>query len=98
LGVISLILIPLDDFPMTFLAFFWGVRLAATFHLSVRVFKALALALADGSLVELPLVDRVKIGMVGIRMSPSNPRIGDKSYPRPVFRQTSGDILRRYQN
>jgi hypothetical protein len=31
LGMGSLILIPLEDFPMTFLSFFQGVRLAAAF-------------------------------------------------------------------
>jgi hypothetical protein len=33
LGAGSLILIPLEDFPMAFLAFFWGVKLAVAFCL-----------------------------------------------------------------
>jgi hypothetical protein len=35
LGAGSLILISLEDFPMAFLVFFWGVRLAASFRLPV---------------------------------------------------------------
>jgi hypothetical protein len=72
-----LILIPLEDFPVAFLVFFWGVRLAAAFHLPVQVFEAPPLALADGSLEGSPLGDRVEIGMARIGMSPSNPRIGE---------------------
>jgi hypothetical protein len=37
LGVDLLILILLEDFPMTFLFFFWGVGLVVTFHLPTWV-------------------------------------------------------------
>jgi hypothetical protein len=77
LGAGSLILIPLEDFPVAFLVFFWGVRLVAAFRLPVRVFEAPPLALADGSLEGSPLGDWVEIGMARIGMSPSNPRIGE---------------------
>jgi hypothetical protein len=52
LGAGSLILIPLEDFLMAFLAFFLGVGLAVTFHLPAQVFEAPTLALADGSLAD----------------------------------------------
>jgi hypothetical protein len=73
----SLILIPLKDFPTTFLAFFYGVGLAVAFHLAARVFQALALALTEGSLTDSSPGDRVKIGMVGIGMSPSKLGMGE---------------------
>jgi hypothetical protein len=58
----SLILIPLEDFPAAFLAFFRGVGLATTFHLLVWVFKASALAPAGGSLTDSLLGDWVEMG------------------------------------
>jgi hypothetical protein len=73
----SLILIPLEDFPVAFFTFFRGVRLAVAFHLPARVLEALALALTDGSLVDSPPGHRAKIGIAGIGMSPSNPGMGE---------------------
>jgi hypothetical protein len=49
LGTCSLILIPLKDFPVVFLAFFWGVRLVVAFHLLARVFDTPTLAPMEGS-------------------------------------------------
>jgi hypothetical protein len=77
LGVGSLILILPEDFPMTFLAFFRGVRLVVAFHLPARVFEALALAPVDGSLTDSSLGGQVKTGMAGIRMSPPKPVMGE---------------------
>jgi hypothetical protein len=77
LGVGSLILIPLEDFPAAFLAFFWGVGLAVAFCLPTWVLEASTLAPVDGSLVDSPLGDRAKTRMARIRMSPSNPEIGE---------------------
>jgi hypothetical protein len=72
-----LILIPLEDLPVTFLAFFWGVGLAAAFYLLDQVFEALALALVEGSLVGSSLGDQAKTGMTGIEMSPSKSGAGE---------------------
>jgi hypothetical protein len=57
-----LILIPLADLLMAILAFFWEVRLTVTLRFPTRVFDAPALALADGSLADSPLRDRVRLG------------------------------------
>jgi hypothetical protein len=64
LGVGSLILIPLKDFPVALLAFFWGVGMTAAFRLPARVSDALALAPADGSLADSPLGDWAEIGLL----------------------------------
>jgi hypothetical protein len=77
LGAGSLILIPLDGFPVAFLAFFWGVGLAVAFHLPAQVFDAPALALADGSLVDSSHGDRIETRIAGKGMSPSNPGMGE---------------------
>jgi hypothetical protein len=58
MGVGSLILLPLDDFPIAFLASLRGVGLLVAFHLLAPVFDTLALAPADGLLADLPLGDR----------------------------------------
>jgi hypothetical protein len=42
-----------------------------------RVFDAPALALADGSHTDSLLGDRVETGTTGIRMTPSNSRMGE---------------------
>jgi hypothetical protein len=95
LEVGSLILILLEDFPVAFLAFFWGVGLVAAFHLPARVVKALALALADGSLADSPLGDRAEIGIVGIRMSSSNPGMGEMKLSKACIQTYKNDISRR---
>jgi hypothetical protein len=77
-----LILIPLEDFLVAFLAFFWGVRLAVAFRLPARVFEASELALTNRSLADSPPGDLAKFGMARIRMSPSNPRIGEMKLSR----------------
>jgi hypothetical protein len=46
---------PLVGFPVVFLAFFGGVGLAVTICLPARVFKVLALALVEGSLIDSSL-------------------------------------------
>jgi hypothetical protein len=56
---------------MVFLAFLEGVGLADTFRLSARDFKVLALAPAEGSLIDSSPGGRAKIEMVGIGISPS---------------------------
>jgi hypothetical protein len=45
----SLILIPLEDLQVAFLAFFWGVGLAVAFRLLARVLDAPTLDLVEGS-------------------------------------------------
>jgi hypothetical protein len=77
LGAGSFILIPLADFPVAFLAFFWGVGLTIALRFPAQVLDTPALALADGSLAGLPLGDRADTGIVGIGMSPSNPGLGN---------------------
>jgi hypothetical protein len=71
LGAGPLILIPLEGFPMAFLAFFWGVELAVAFRIPAGVFKALVLALAEVSLIDSSPGYWVKTVMVVIGMSPS---------------------------
>jgi hypothetical protein len=79
-----LILIPLEDLPVAFLAFCWGVRLAVAFQLLARVFEAPALDLVEGSSMASPLGGRAEIGIAGIGMSSSKPGMGamklSKSY------------------
>jgi hypothetical protein len=79
-------LIPLEDLPVAFLAFFWGVGSAVAFYLPARVFEALALALAlalvEGSLTDSSPRGRVKIRMTGIRMSPLMLGIGAIKLPK----------------
>jgi hypothetical protein len=77
LGEGSLILILPEDFPMTFLAFFGGVRLVVGFHLPARVFEALALAPVDGSLTDSSPGGQAENGTAGIRISPSKPVMGE---------------------
>jgi hypothetical protein len=48
-----------------------------TFLLSPRVLEALTLDPMEGSLEDSAFGSRVEIGMVEIRISPSNPRIGE---------------------
>jgi hypothetical protein len=47
------------------------------FPFADRVFKALALTLAEGSLVDSSPGDWPETGMAGIRMSPSKPGMGE---------------------
>jgi hypothetical protein len=77
LGVGSLIRIPLEDFHVAFLFFFWRVGLVAAFRLPAHVLEALTWALAERSLADSPLGDWAKTGMVGIGMSTSYPGIGE---------------------
>jgi hypothetical protein len=88
----SLILIPLEDFPTAFLVFIWGVRLAAAFYLPVRVFEALALAPADGSLIDSPLGGPVETGMTEIGMSPSNLGRGEIKLSKACIQTNKGLI------
>jgi hypothetical protein len=92
LGVGSLILIPLEDFPTAFLVFIWGVRLAAAFYLPVRVFEALALAPADGSLIDSPLGGPVETGMTEIGMSPSNLGRGEIKLSKACIQTNKGAL------
>jgi hypothetical protein len=59
------------------LAFFKGIRLVVAFCLSARVFKVITLASTDGSLIGSSPGGRFKIGMAGIRISPSKPGMGE---------------------
>jgi hypothetical protein len=77
LGVGSLILILHTDFYIIFLAFLGGVGLAVTVCLLAQVYKVLALALVDGSLIDSSSGDRAEIEMVKIRISPSNLGTGE---------------------
>jgi hypothetical protein len=77
MGAGSLILIPPEDFPITFLVFFWGVRLAVAFCLPSQVLDVPALAPAEGSLSASPLEGWAKTRMAGIGISPSKPRMGE---------------------
>jgi hypothetical protein len=79
----SLILIPLEDFPVAFFTFFRGVRLAVAFHLPAQVLEALALALTDGSLVDSPPGHRAKIGIAGICHTPFRERGNEVSIRVP---------------
>jgi hypothetical protein len=47
------------------------------FRLPARVFRALALALAEGSPVDLSPGGQAKTGIAGIRISPSKPGMGE---------------------
>jgi hypothetical protein len=67
-----LILIPLVDLPVEFLAFCWGDGLTVTLHFLGQVLDVLVLAPADGSLADSPLRDQVETGIAGIWMCPSN--------------------------
>jgi hypothetical protein len=71
LGVDSLILIPLVDFPLVFIAFFGGVGRAVTFCLPAWAFKVLALALTEGPLIDSSPRGWAKTRMAGIEISPS---------------------------
>jgi hypothetical protein len=66
---VSWLILP-TDLPVGFLVFFIGVDLAVAFRLPTQVFKALALAPAEGSLTGSSLGGRAKTGMTGIGMSP----------------------------
>jgi hypothetical protein len=77
LGVSSLILIPPIDLPAAFLAFFWGVGLPIAFCYPARVFKALAMELAEGLLTDSSLEGQVESGMIEIGTSPSKPGMGE---------------------
>jgi hypothetical protein len=69
LGTDSLILIPLEDFPVAFLALFWGVGLAVAFRLLARVFDAPALDPAEGSSMASLSGGRAEMGVAKIGMS-----------------------------
>jgi hypothetical protein len=79
----SLILILPVDLHVVFLAFFWGAGLVVAFFLPTRVFKELALALVEGSLVGSSPGGRAKTGMARIRMSPSKPRMREIKLSKP---------------
>jgi hypothetical protein len=72
-----LILILLEDLPMVFLFFFFGVRLVVAFHLPSRVFEALALAPAEGSLAGSSPGGWAETGMARIGILPSKPGTGE---------------------
>jgi hypothetical protein len=77
LGEGSFILIPLADLTVAFLAFFWAVGLVAALRFPARVLDTPTLTSADGSLTDSQLGDRAETGTAGIRMSPSNPGMGE---------------------
>jgi hypothetical protein len=77
LDMSSLILIPPVDFPVVFLALFWGVRLPMAFYLPARVFRVLAPALVKGPLVDSLPEGRAKTRIARIRMSPLKPGTGE---------------------
>jgi hypothetical protein len=62
---------------MAFLVFFGGAGLAVAFYLPARVMRALASALAEGSLLDSSLGGRAKTGMVRTGMSPSKTGMGE---------------------
>jgi hypothetical protein len=75
LGIGLLILIPLEHFPVVFLAFFWGVGLAVAFCLLARVFDALVSV--EGLSMALSPGGWAVMGIAGIGMSPSKLGIGE---------------------
>jgi hypothetical protein len=77
LGEGNLILIPPTDFPMVFLALFWGVGLAVAFRLPARVFKVMALAPTEGSLIDSSPGVQAKTGMAWIGISLLKPGMGE---------------------
>jgi hypothetical protein len=95
LGAASLNLIPLKDFPVAFLVFLWGIRLAVAFCLLARVFDTPALAPTDGSLADLPLGDRAKTRIVGKGMSPLNPGMGEIKLFKACIQAHKYKITRR---
>jgi hypothetical protein len=78
----SLILIPLEDFLVAFLAFFWGGRLAVAFRLLARVFDAPSLDPVEGSSMASPLGERAETGIAKIGMLPSKPGLGEIKLPK----------------
>jgi hypothetical protein len=77
LGVGSLILIPLFDLPVVFLAFFDGVSITGALRFPTRVIDPPALASVVGLLADSPLGGRAETVIVGIGISPSNPGMGE---------------------
>jgi hypothetical protein len=86
LGVGSLILIPLEDLPVAFLAFFWGVGLTVAFRLLARVFDAPTLDPAEWSSMALPPREWVKTRIAKIGMSPSKPGMGEMKLSKSFIR------------
>jgi hypothetical protein len=88
LGTGSFILIPIEDFPVAFFAFFWRVGLTVAFRLLVYVFDASALDPTEGSSMASPPGGRAEMGIAGIGMSPSKSGMGEiklsRSYVRTV--------------
>jgi hypothetical protein len=68
---------PASRFPRGFPAFFWEVGFTVAFYLPAQVFRALAPALADGSLVDSLPGGRAKTGIAEIGISPSKPGTGE---------------------
>jgi hypothetical protein len=62
---------------MGFLAFFRGVGLVVAFHLPTRVFRVLALAPVEGTLIDSSPGGRAETGIAGIRMSLWKPGTGE---------------------
>jgi hypothetical protein len=77
LGIGSLILIPLEDFPAAFLAFFRGANFVVAFHLLAQVFDAPALAPMEESSIALPQGGQADTGIAGIGMPPSKRGMGE---------------------
>jgi hypothetical protein len=77
LAVGSLILIPLFDLPVVFLAFFDGVSITGALRFPTRVFDPPALASVVGLLADSLLGGRAETVIVGIGISPSNPGMGE---------------------
>jgi hypothetical protein len=86
LDIGSLILIPLEDFSIVFLDFFWGIGLAVAFRLLAQVFDVPTLASLEGLLIASPPGGRAKMGRARIRMSPSMLGIGEMKLSKSCIR------------
>jgi hypothetical protein len=82
----SLILIPLEDLLVAFLAFFWGVELVVAFRFLARVLDVPALDLAEGPSMASPPGERVKMEIARIGMSPSKSRRSEMKLPKSCIR------------
>jgi hypothetical protein len=91
LGAGSLIFMPLEDLPVTFLVFFWGVRVAVAFHLPIRVFDAPA----DGFPADLPHGDWAGTRITRMGVSPSNTGMGEIELSKAYIQTYKYKITRR---
>jgi hypothetical protein len=82
-----MILIQPDGFPVIFLAFLGGFGSIGSFYLQAQVLEVLALDPAEESSEDSAPGSWAKTRMVGIRMSLSNPGIGDMKLSKSCIQE-----------